>query len=150
MREHSCIARMGLIFFGMRAVFGLDPCSLFPQCLLAIIPLIGGVQVRGSCTLQVRRGQWLAPSSGTLGSGSGLCPPLESEMAAAAHARPQSSCRQCLRVCVEKDAPMAARPPTVSPCLSGGPRPSTSHPSPFRLSPCSQPQSSPLGLTSKS
>lgn len=31
---------MGLIFFGVRAVFNVDACRLFPQCMLAIIPFI--------------------------------------------------------------------------------------------------------------
>ena len=33
----------GLIIFGVRAVFSMDVCHLFPQCKLAVIPLIGGV-----------------------------------------------------------------------------------------------------------
>ena len=44
--------------FDVRAVFIMDACRLFPQCVLVIIPLIGGVQV-----------QWLVPSLGVLGSG---------------------------------------------------------------------------------
>ena len=41
----SYVACMGLIFFGARAVVSVDACHLFPQCMLAIIPLIGGVTV---------------------------------------------------------------------------------------------------------
>ena len=28
--------------FGVRAICSMDTCHLFPQCMLAIIPLIGG------------------------------------------------------------------------------------------------------------
>ena len=28
--------------FGVRAVFSMDACHVFPQCVLAVIPLIGG------------------------------------------------------------------------------------------------------------
>ena len=31
--------------FGARAVFGMDACHIFPQGVLTIIPLIGGVLV---------------------------------------------------------------------------------------------------------
>ena len=34
---------MGFIFFGAAAVFSVDACHLFPQCMLAVIPLIEGV-----------------------------------------------------------------------------------------------------------
>ena len=30
MWEGPCVAYVGLIFFGIRAVFGLDACHLFP------------------------------------------------------------------------------------------------------------------------
>ena len=30
-----------IFFFGMRVVFGLGACHLFPQCVLAVIPLMG-------------------------------------------------------------------------------------------------------------
>ena len=43
MWECLCVACMGLIFFGARAFYSIDVCHLFPQCMLAIIPLIGGV-----------------------------------------------------------------------------------------------------------
>ena len=39
------MAGVGLIFFGMRAVFGLDVCCVLPQHVLADIPSIGGMQV---------------------------------------------------------------------------------------------------------
>ena len=42
MWEHPCVAYMSLVFF-VRAVFGVNACHLFPQCMLAIIPLIGDV-----------------------------------------------------------------------------------------------------------
>ena len=32
-----------LIFFGMRDVFSMNVCHHFPQCMLAVIPLIEGV-----------------------------------------------------------------------------------------------------------
>ena len=41
--ECPCVASVGLIYFGVRAVFNMYICLLFPQCMLAIIPLIGGV-----------------------------------------------------------------------------------------------------------
>ena len=54
MWECSCVAFVGLIFFGARAVFSLDACHLFPQCMLAVvIPLLGGVTgvvVTRTCT----------------------------------------------------------------------------------------------------
>ena len=34
---------MGLIIFVVRAVFNIDVCHLFLQCMLLIIPLIRGV-----------------------------------------------------------------------------------------------------------
>lgn len=33
----------GFNIFGMKGVFSVDVCHLFPQCMLAVIPLIGGV-----------------------------------------------------------------------------------------------------------
>ena len=54
MWKHACTARVGLIliFFGVRVVFSIDVCHLFPQCMLASIPSIGGVTdvVTRSCT----------------------------------------------------------------------------------------------------
>ena len=40
--------------FGVRAVFDMDACHVFPQCVLAVIPLIGGVigvVVTRACTV---------------------------------------------------------------------------------------------------
>ena len=45
MWEHPCVGCGGLIFFGVSAVFSVDVCYLSPQCMLAVIPLIGGVTV---------------------------------------------------------------------------------------------------------
>ena len=53
MWEHPCVACVSLIFFGERAVFSMDACCLFPQCMLAIILLIGGetgILVTRACT----------------------------------------------------------------------------------------------------
>ena len=53
MWECPCVACVDLIFFGARAVFSVAGCHLFPQCMLAIIPLIGGVTsvvVTRACT----------------------------------------------------------------------------------------------------
>lgn len=41
-------------FFGMRDVFGLDACCLFPQCVQAIVPLLGGMKVYSLCVLPGR------------------------------------------------------------------------------------------------
>ena len=43
MWECPCVASMGLTFIGVRAVFIIYVCHLFPQCMLAIIPFIRGV-----------------------------------------------------------------------------------------------------------
>jgi hypothetical protein len=43
MWQHSSVTSVGLIFYGARAIFGMDACHLFPHCMLPIIPLIGGV-----------------------------------------------------------------------------------------------------------
>ena len=48
-----CVACLGLIFFGMGAVFSIDACHVFPQCMFVLIPLIGGVTdvvVTRACT----------------------------------------------------------------------------------------------------
>ena len=70
----------------------------------------------------------------------------------AAHVRgalpPESVCGE--RSSYGGPTPLLAWPPTIAPSLSGGPRPPlTPHSTPLRLSPCSQPQSSPPGLTTK-
>ena len=60
MWELPCVAWVGLIFFGARAFFSIDICHLFLQCMLAVIPLIGGVTdvvVSRNCT-----GYWARPS----------------------------------------------------------------------------------------
>ena len=49
----SCVACVGFIVVGVRAVCSKAACHLFPQCMLAIIPLIGGVTdvvVTRACT----------------------------------------------------------------------------------------------------
>lgn len=43
MEEHPSVACVGLRFFDVRAVLGVDSCCLFPQCMLVSVPLIGGV-----------------------------------------------------------------------------------------------------------
>ena len=44
LRECPWVACEGC-FLSMRTAFDLDACYLFPQCVQAVIPLIGGVQV---------------------------------------------------------------------------------------------------------
>ena len=54
MWDHTRVACVALLFFflNVRAAFVLDVCSLFPQCVQAIISLIGGVQVHSpGCVL---------------------------------------------------------------------------------------------------
>ena len=51
--------------------FDLDACHLFPQCILAIIPMIGVMQVHSLHTLPGRLGQQLAPSYRPLSGGIG-------------------------------------------------------------------------------
>lgn len=80
MWEHPCVAWCGFNIFGARDVFRMDACHLFPHCMLAIIPLLGGVQM-----------QWLEPSPGILSSGGSSCAPLEHTMGAeVAHDHSQS------------------------------------------------------------
>lgn len=55
------LCRLLFFFFVMRATFGLDACFLFLQCVQAIIPLIGGMQVHRLCT---RSGGWGHVSNG--------------------------------------------------------------------------------------
>ena len=43
MWERPGVACVDLICFGVRAVFSIDFCHLFSQCMLAVILLIGGV-----------------------------------------------------------------------------------------------------------
>ena len=70
MHQYSWVACEGLLllllFFAVRAAFGLDACYLFPQFVQAIIPLtedVKGGWSNGQC-LQV------APGCRALGSGS--------------------------------------------------------------------------------
>ena len=44
MRSCTCSLH-GFNIFGLKAVFSMDVCSIFPQHVLTIIPLIGGVGV---------------------------------------------------------------------------------------------------------
>ena len=116
-------------FFGLRAVFGLDACHLFPQPVLSFIPLIGGMQMPSLCTLPGRQDLWLPPICGILSGGSGLCLPLEIEMAGASQATgayvgstlpPESTWRE--RNSYSTPVPLLLCPPTMAPCLSGGPK----------------------------
>ena len=52
MRECLWVACVSFTFFGMRAVTGLGACCLFPQRVLAVIPLVEDAQVRGLHGLQ--------------------------------------------------------------------------------------------------
>ena len=59
----------GFNIFGASAVFSMDACCLFPQCVLVVLPLIRGVQV-----------WWLVPGPGVLGSGGSSGAPPEHMM----------------------------------------------------------------------
>ena len=48
--EHSCVAYVGLIFFGAKGVFSIDICHLFQQCKLILISLIRNYLVNRVCT----------------------------------------------------------------------------------------------------
>ena len=52
MWAHPYVACMGLVLFHARAVFSVGTCRLFPQCMPAIIPLIGSMAggVTKACT----------------------------------------------------------------------------------------------------
>lgn len=50
------------VFFGVRATFGVDVCCLFPQCVQAVIILIGSVH--GLDVLTGRWGHWVMPTGG--------------------------------------------------------------------------------------
>lgn len=43
MWAHPYVACMGLVLFHARAIFSVGARRLFPQCMLAVIPLIGSV-----------------------------------------------------------------------------------------------------------
>ena len=61
----SLCSLCGFNIFGARAVYSVDAYCLFPQCVLAVIPLIGGVQMG-----------WLVTGPGVLGGdGSSRVPP---------------------------------------------------------------------------
>ena len=47
------------IIFGARAVFGMDACHNFPQSVLAIIALTGGVF--GFVVIRACTGSWVGP-----------------------------------------------------------------------------------------
>ena len=97
-----------LIFLGPRPVRVLDACCLFPQHMLAIIPLIGWVpgEVRALTGAQ----SW--DPNGI----SSPHPPLETEMEAVACTYPWNSCGWCpvawQHTLMEKEAPKATPPPS--------------------------------------
>ena len=64
MRECLWVACVSFIFFGMRAVTGLGACCLFPQHMLAVIPLIEDVQVSDLHRLQEGGGSSWCPIPG--------------------------------------------------------------------------------------
>ena len=75
MWAHPYVACMGLVLFHARAIFSVGARRLFPQCMLAVIPLIGGVTdilVSSSCT-----GYWAVPPLCSMAvtalSGVGVC-----------------------------------------------------------------------------
>ena len=84
MWEYPCVACVGLVFW-CRAVFSMDAYRLFPPHVLAVILLIGGVQM------------WrLVLSPGVLsGGGSSRAPPKHAMGVEAACNRSWSSRRQC-------------------------------------------------------
>ena len=93
MRECLWVARVSFIWFGMRAVTGLGACCLFPQRVLAVIPLIEDVQVRGLHRLQEGGGSSWCPIPAPSAAGA-VCVGLWSlKMAAEAHTHPWSMCR---------------------------------------------------------
>ena len=62
-QQCPCVTCVDSIFvFDLRAVFGLDACCLFPQPMLAVVPLIGGVRVLAPREAR----QWLPPNHGSL------------------------------------------------------------------------------------
>ena len=59
--------------FGVRAVFNMDACHIFPLCVLVIIPLMGGCRCAAPCALgKTGTGVLLGP--GTLSGSSGGAP----------------------------------------------------------------------------
>ena len=65
------LAGFSILIFGVMVVFSIDAYSLFPQHVLVIIPLNGGVQIG-----------WLIPNPGVLGSSGSSGAPLEHVMGA--------------------------------------------------------------------
>ena len=63
-RERPWVACVGLIFFGVRTVTGLGACCLFPQHVLAVIPLIEDAQVCDLHRLQEGGGSSWCPIPG--------------------------------------------------------------------------------------
>ena len=43
MQGHFCVACVGFFFFFFLAAFSIDVCHVFLQCMLSIIPLMGGM-----------------------------------------------------------------------------------------------------------
>ena len=58
--KHPFVVCVGFMLFGTRAIFSIDVCHLFPQCVLAIIPLIGGVTDLVTRVLHTERGLFFA------------------------------------------------------------------------------------------
>ena len=93
--KHPCVPCKCLSFliFGTRADFTMDVCHLFPQCMLAVIPLREDVQVRGLHRLQEGGGSSWCPIPAPSAAGA-VCVGLWSlKMAAEAHTHPWSMCR---------------------------------------------------------
>ena len=95
-RERLWVARVGFTFFGVRAVTGLGACCLFPQRVLAVIPLVEDAQVRGPHRLQEGGGSSWCPIPGP-SAAVAVCVGLWSlKMATEAHTHPWSVCRCAL------------------------------------------------------
>lgn len=56
----------------MKSSLGLGVWCLFPQCLVAFIPLIEGVQVHSLCVVPGSLWQWVVPGHWALSSGDNL------------------------------------------------------------------------------
>ena len=104
----SLCSLCSLIFLGLRPVRVLDACCLFPQCMLAIIPLTGWVP-----------GEVGAVAGAQSWDPNGISsphPPLETEMEAVACTYPWNSCGWCpvawQHTLMEKEAPKATPPPS--------------------------------------
>ena len=57
---------INFFFFGRRTVLGFDACHLFPQHMLAIFPLIGGVQLCGCMAYALSQESTWLPVTGAL------------------------------------------------------------------------------------